>query len=82
MAAECCSSCEYQRTVGYPSTSWASCSRSSHCSHSHSGSVINGVVIRDLRFADDIAVLSDNVFDLQVTVDCIAETAKNLGMRY
>jgi len=25
MAAECCSSCEYQRTVGYPSTSWASC---------------------------------------------------------
>jgi len=29
MAAECCSSCEYQRTVGYPSTSWASCSSSS-----------------------------------------------------
>ena len=25
MAADCCSSCEYQRTVGYPSTSWASC---------------------------------------------------------
>jgi len=25
MAAECCSSCEFQRTVGYPSTSWASC---------------------------------------------------------
>ena len=28
MAAECCSSCEYQRTVGYPSTSWASCCHS------------------------------------------------------
>jgi len=25
MSADCCSSCEYQRTVGYPSTSWASC---------------------------------------------------------
>jgi len=25
MAADCCSSCEYQRTIGYPSTSWASC---------------------------------------------------------
>jgi len=28
MAAECCSICEYQRTVGYPSNSWASCSKS------------------------------------------------------
>jgi len=48
--------------------------------NSHSGAVINGVVIRDLRFADDIALLSDNVSDLQVTVDCIAQTAKNLDM--
>ena len=48
--------------------------------NSHSGAVINGVVIPDLRFADDIALLSENVSDLQVTVDCIAQTAKNLGM--
>ena len=31
MAAECCSSCEYQRTVGYPSTSWASCQFTEDC---------------------------------------------------
>ena len=31
MAADCCSSCEYQRTVGYPSTSWASCWRLVQC---------------------------------------------------
>jgi len=33
-----------------------------------------------IRFADDIARLSENVSNLQVTVDCIAQTAKNLGM--
>jgi len=48
--------------------------------NSHSSAVINGVVIPDLRFADDIALLSENVSNLQVTVDCIAQTAKNLGM--
>jgi len=48
--------------------------------NSHSGAVINGVVIPDLRFTDDIALLSENVSDLQVTVDCFAQTAKNLGM--
>ena len=48
--------------------------------NSHSGTVINRVVISDLRFADDIALLSENVSDLQVTVNCIAQTAKNLGM--
>ena len=34
MAAECCSSCEYQRTVGYPSTSWASCFNTNHATKS------------------------------------------------
>jgi len=60
--------------------------------NSHSSAVINGDVIPDqryhqqnvdqpdLRFADDIALLSENVSDLQVTADCIAQTAKNLGM--
>jgi len=48
--------------------------------NSHSGAVINGVVIPDLRFADDIVLLSENVSDLQVTADYIAQTAKNLGM--
>jgi len=48
--------------------------------NSHSGAVISGVVTPDLRFADDIAFLSENVSDLQVTVNCIAQTAKNLGM--
>jgi len=48
--------------------------------NSHSGAVINGGVIPDLRFADDIVLLSENVSVLQVTVDCIAQTAKNLGM--
>jgi len=43
MAAECCSSCEYQRTVGYPSTSWASCLYNKQAS----GSVIvNTIVIQ------------------------------------
>jgi len=57
--------------------------RSSHAialDNSHSGAVINGVVIPDLGFADDIARLSENVSNLQVTVDCIAQTAKNFGM--
>jgi len=48
--------------------------------NSHSGAVISGVVTPDLRFADDIAFLSENVSDLQVTVNCIAQTAKNLGI--
>jgi len=41
MAAECCSSCEYQRTVGYPSTSWAFCFILHVFSYSYSSIVQN-----------------------------------------
>ena len=39
--------------------------------NSRGGAEVNGVVIPDLRFADDIALTSENVSDLQlqVTVD-------------
>ena len=55
MAAECCSSYEYQRTVGYPSTSWASCFLHGR------GYVYLGAFI-DLRAKCDIAALCTNSF--------------------
>jgi len=52
----------------YSGTAWQVCHASRY------------LVIPDLRFADDIALLSDNVSNLQIIVDCIAQTAENLDM--
>ena len=45
------------------------------------GAIINGEVLSNLRFADDIAILAENVNDLQSMVDSIVEARENMGMR-
>jgi len=42
---------------------------------------INGMRMTDLRFADDIAVLAENVTDLQEAVDRISTASMRMGMR-
>ena len=48
---------------------------------SDKGAILNEEVLSNLRFADDIAILADNVNDFQSTVDRIVETSENMGMR-
>ena len=45
------------------------------------GAWINGTRMTDLRFADDIAVLAENVTDLQEAVDRILIASTRMGMR-
>src|SRR5664279_1059535 len=45
------------------------------------GAIINGVVIGNLRFADDIAVLAEKESDLQDSVSRIAEVSLKMGMK-
>ena len=57
MAAECCSSCErtskrsqkYQRTVGYPSTSWASCYCMAHWMNLSASQAVKVAAIRSAQ---------------------------------
>jgi hypothetical protein len=48
---------------------------------SDKGAIINGEVLSDLRFTDDIALLAENENDLQSTVDRIVEASEYMGMR-
>ena len=45
------------------------------------GAWINGKRMTDLRFADDIAVLAENVTDLQEAVDRISIASTRMGMQ-
>jgi Reverse transcriptase (RNA-dependent DNA polymerase)/Domain of unknown function (DUF6451) len=45
------------------------------------GAVINGELISDLRFADDIALLSEKEDGLQLLVNKVAESSSKMGMR-
>ena len=45
------------------------------------GAVINGYVIGNLRFADDIAMLAEKEEDLQGSVTRILNTSQRMGMR-
>jgi len=47
---------------------------------SDKGAIINGEVLSNLRFADDIALLAENAYDLQSMVDRIVEASENMGM--
>jgi len=45
-----------------------------------SGAVINGVLLSDLRFADDIALLAEKEKELQELVTDVAEISTKMGM--
>ena len=45
------------------------------------GAVINGVKMRNLCFADDIAVLAEEEWELQDSVDRIAVASRKMGMQ-
>ena len=45
------------------------------------GALINGSIINNLRFADDIAATAESQDDLQMIVDNIVEASKSMGMR-
>ncbi|CAM4728174.1 unnamed protein product [Leuciscus chuanchicus] len=45
------------------------------------GAVMNGRIINNLRFADDIAALAENQGDLHVVIDRIVEESKRMGMK-
>jgi Reverse transcriptase (RNA-dependent DNA polymerase) len=45
------------------------------------GALMNGSIINNLRFADDIAAITESQDDLQMIVDNIVEASKSMGMR-
>jgi len=45
------------------------------------GALINGSIINNLRFADDIAATAESQDDLQMIVDNIVKESSNMGMR-
>jgi len=50
-------------------------------SHSDLGVSISGSVISNLRFVDDISLLDNNPFDLQVLVDNVNDSSSRFGLQ-
>jgi len=48
---------------------------------SHAGAMVNGEIISNLRFADDIAAMAETVQELQHSIDSISKVSKRMGMR-
>jgi len=70
MAVECCSSCEYQRTVGYPSTSWASCTDSRHDTKRRAVSLRQLLVSILSVVRSKLLTTDDNKQTLQINKKC------------
>lgn len=45
------------------------------------GLKVNGIIINNIRYADDAAILSDNINDLQFMLDRIVQHSENYGLQ-